>query len=103
MSSPIATALIAELDDEMLRELAQHLAPYLPVAADGSAHEDGWLDSRRAAEYLGLSLDSLHKMTAARAIPFEQEAAGCRLWFKRSELDEWVRAGRPARCRLRAA
>jgi hypothetical protein len=74
--------------------------PYLPVAARGSVQEDGWLDSRRTAEYLGL--DSLHKLTAGWAIPFEQESVGCRFWFKRFELDAWVRAGKPTQ-RLRAS
>lgn len=102
MSSPIVTALLAELDKDSLRELEERLAPYLPVAARGST-EDGWIGSAEATDCLSVSLDSLHKLSAARAIPFEQEATGCRLWFKRTELDEWVRAGTPTKRRLRAA
>jgi hypothetical protein len=51
--------------------------------------EDGWLDAKRAADYVGLSVDALQKLTADRAIPFEQEGPGCKLFFKRSELDSW--------------
>jgi hypothetical protein len=42
-------------------------------------------------DYLGVSLAALHKHTAARTIPFEQDAPGCKLWFRRDELDAWRR------------
>ena len=54
---------------------------------------DGWLDAAGAARYLGIPKTALHKLTAARAIPFEQEGAGCKLYFKRSDLDAWRRQG----------
>ena len=54
---------------------------------------DGWLDAAGAARYLGMPKTALHKLTAARAIPFEQESAGCKLYFKRSDLDAWRRQG----------
>jgi excisionase family DNA binding protein len=54
---------------------------------------DGWLDAAGAAEYLGMPRTALHKLTAARSIPFEQEGAGCKLYFKRSDLDAWRRQG----------
>jgi len=89
----IAAALVAELDDADLQRLAERLAPLL--APSEPPTEDRWLCSRDAAIYLGLSLHAVHKLTAARAIPFEQDGPGCKCWFKRSELDAWVRAGRP--------
>ncbi|MHB1538478.1 MAG: hypothetical protein ACYCUM_09215 [Solirubrobacteraceae bacterium] len=101
MSTPVVAALLAELDERALHELAQRLAPHLPDVAAGGSADSAWLDSRRAAEHLGLSRHALHKLTAARAIPFEQEDTGCRLWFQREQLNEWVRAGRPATTRLR--
>lgn len=55
--------------------------------------DDGWLDTAGAAEYLGMPKTALHKLTAARIIPFEQEGAGCKLYFKRSDLDAWRRQG----------
>jgi hypothetical protein len=54
---------------------------------------DGWLDAAGAARYLGIPKTALHKLTAARAIPFEQEGAGCKLYFKRLDLDAWRRQG----------
>lgn len=55
------------------------------VAADG----DGWMTTREAANYLGISVHSLHKLTAAREIPFEQNGEGARCYFKRADLDAW--------------
>jgi excisionase family DNA binding protein len=54
---------------------------------------DEWLDSRQAAEYLGLHRDTLRRLAAARAIPTEQDGRGCKLFFRRSALDEWRRSG----------
>jgi excisionase family DNA binding protein len=84
----LAGALIAQLDDQALAELATRLAPFLPRA---DTPEDGWLSTRHAAKYLGITPNALHKFTAARAIPFEQDTPGGKCWFLRSELDAWRR------------
>lgn len=93
MSPPsLAAALVAELDEAALDVLAERLAPRLAGRLTTSAPlDDGWLDARGAADYLSMTATALHKLTAARAIPFEQDAPGCKLWFKRSELDAWRR------------
>ena len=44
---------------------------------------------------------SLYKLTAAREIPFHQDGPGCKLWFLRSELDEWRRVGSSRSVRTR--
>jgi hypothetical protein len=49
------------------------------------------MDSKAAAAYLGISIHALHKLTAAREIPFEQDGPGCKCWFRRSQLDRWRR------------
>ncbi len=54
---------------------------------------DKWIDSKEAADYLAISVADLHKLTAARAIPFEQEAPGHKCFFKRSQPDERRRNG----------
>lgn len=56
---------------------------------------DEWFDSAQAAEYLGLHRDTLRRLAAARAIPTEQDGRGCKLFFRRSALDEWRRSRRP--------
>ena len=100
-SSPdLAAAVVAALDDRALDTLADLLAPKLELRLKPAAVEDGWLDAKRAAVYLGLSVNALHKLTGERAIPFEQEGPGCKVWFKRSGLDSWREAGgsRAANC-----
>jgi hypothetical protein len=85
--SPLARALLDELGPEDLAELAARLAPYLPTTmpADG----DRWMATAEASAYLGITTTALHKLTAARAIPFEQEGPGCKCYFRRGDLDAW--------------
>jgi excisionase family DNA binding protein len=52
-----------------------------------------WLDSRSAAEYLGVHRDTLRKLASERAIPVHQDGRGCKLFFRRSDLDEWRERG----------
>jgi excisionase family DNA binding protein len=85
--------MFASLDDPALDALADRLAPKLAerfVAREQAPDE--WLASKQAAAYLGISVNALHKHTSARLIPFEQDGTGCRMWFKRSELDAWREA-----------
>ena len=84
--SSLARALLDELGPGDLAELAQRLAPYLGAP---KAPEDRWLDSKAAAEHLGISLHALHRRTSARTIPFSQERPGGRCYFRRSDLDAW--------------
>jgi excisionase family DNA binding protein len=90
----LARALIEAIEEDpsALDALAAALAPRLADRLmQPSEHDDAWLGSKQAADYLGITLDALHKLTAARRIPFEQEAAGCKCWFRRFELDAWRR------------
>jgi hypothetical protein len=101
--SDLALALLDSLDETGLALLASRLAPHLQSLLDQAPAGEGdeWLDSRRAAQYLGISRYALHKLTSERAIPFEQEGPGCKLWFQRSALDAW-REARGGRAYLRS-
>lgn len=50
---------------------------------------DEWLDSRAAAEHLGVHRDTIRRLAAERAIPSEQDRPGCKLFFRRTDLDTW--------------
>lgn len=93
MSAPsLVDVLLAELDDTALDALADLLAPRLASRVAAPAGQaDGWLDSGGAAKYLGISKNALHKLTASRTVTFEQEAPGCKCWFRRADLDAWRR------------
>jgi excisionase family DNA binding protein len=95
------------LFDELLGRLADLVVGRLAAqtAADSSDHLSVWLDARAAATYLGIHRDTLRKFAAQRAIPAHQDGPGCKLYFRRDELDEWRRSERPtgqAARRLRA-
>lgn len=79
--------LIEQLADRIAVAIAERLGP------SNNEPAPEWLDSRAAANYLGVHRDTLRKLAAERAIPAEQEGPGCRLFFRRTELDEWRRAG----------
>ncbi len=87
----LADALVRELSDDALAVLAERLRPWL--APSPAPEPDGWLTTAGAAAYLGLSVGALHRLTAARRVPFEQDAPGAKCWFRRSELDRWRRGG----------
>lgn len=89
-SSSVAGAAGGVFDD-LLAQLADLVADRVAMRLAGPrpSEEDEWLDTRRAAEYLGIHRDSLRRLAAERAIPTEQAGAGCKLYFKRSDLDAW--------------
>jgi excisionase family DNA binding protein len=77
--------------DEFIDRIADAIVARMTDAA--TQPEPRWLDSREAAEYLGLNRDTLRKLAAERSIPSEQDGPGCKLFFERSVLDEWRRTG----------
>lgn len=84
---PALDGIITALVDRVAEAVAARLS------SSESASAPEWLDSRAAADYLGLHRDTLRKLAAERAIPAEQEGRGCKLFFLRRDLDEWRRAG----------
>jgi excisionase family DNA binding protein len=46
-----------------------------------------WMGIETAAQYLDVSPERLRKLQARRRLPFHQEGPGCRVFFRRSELD----------------
>ncbi|MGO9956318.1 MAG: helix-turn-helix domain-containing protein [Solirubrobacteraceae bacterium] len=79
----------------MLAQLAERVADAITerLAVCSVDREDEWLDSRCAADYLGIHRDTLRKLAAERTIPSEQDGPRCKLYFRRSALDEWRRSG----------
>jgi Helix-turn-helix domain len=90
-TTPLGLALVEALDDAALERLAERLGPHLDRDTRGA--QEGWLDARAAAAHLGVSVDALHKLAAARRLPFAQEGPGCKLYFRGAELDAWRRGG----------
>ncbi len=91
-ASPTATGNV--IVDELLAHLADLVAArVIDRFARQDSAADEWLDTRGASEYLGIHRDSLRRLAAERAIPAEQAGAGCKLFFRRSDLDAWRHRG----------
>jgi len=59
------------------------------------------LNASMAAEFLGMTKGLLYKLTSQHRIPY-YKPCGKRIMFKRSELEQWVNAGRvPTNAELR--
>ncbi|MGO9972461.1 MAG: helix-turn-helix domain-containing protein [Solirubrobacteraceae bacterium] len=93
LASEVASLGDSELDcyAEKLAPLVDHIRARSETIEPRVTVPDRWLDSRQAAEYLGLSRNALHRLTASRKIPFEQDGPGCKCWFRVSALDAWRR------------
>lgn len=88
--APVSANVVDQLIDQLVDRLAAAVAERL---ARHNSKTDEWFDSRHAAEYLGLHRDTLRKLAAERTIPSEQDGPGCKLYFRRSDLDTWRRGG----------
>jgi hypothetical protein len=104
MSENPASALLLEMvrsaSDAIKAEIVHLLQPDLIrlIESIGAANAlaDSWMDLNDASVYAGITTDAMHKHTAAKTVPFEQDVPGGKCWFKRSGLDAWRRgAWRP--------
>ena len=87
-------SLLDALIDQLAERVAERLASTInPSQATGSGGQDEWFDVRHAADYLGVHRDTLRRLAAERAIPAEQNGPGCKLYFRRSDLDAWRQTG----------
>lgn len=89
-SSPPQITL--SLNEASLDALAEAIADRVEARSSrrtDSKENEGWLDSKGAAEYLALSVPAIHRLTAAQEIPFFQDQPRGRCFFKRSVLDRW--------------
>lgn len=93
---PTSPILSVQLDGDTLDALAAAVADRVAELLPDRV-EDRWLDSAEAADHLRIPLSQLRKLSAAELIPAYQDTPGGRLYFLRSELDEWRRS-HPASC-----
>lgn len=80
--SAIVDALLGEMTDADLRELAEKLKPFLIA-------DDGWLSAKDAAAYAGCSIHALRHALKRGDLEHEQHADGCKVWVRRSAIDRW--------------
>jgi excisionase family DNA binding protein len=85
--------LVEAFAEQIAERLVARLAQTAPAVSP-------WLDLDGACAYLGLSRDSLYKLSAARAIPVRKKLGGQGLRFHRDELDGWMDSQYPRLDRL---
>jgi excisionase family DNA binding protein len=102
--APAGTTPESALIDQLLRRLADLIVDRLTERTEAGSKQDAddWMDARAAAAYLGIHRDTLRKLAAERAVPVHQDGPGCKLYFRRDELDHWRRSGRVPRSQLKA-
>jgi hypothetical protein len=86
--SALTRALLDDLGPDDLAALAERLAPFLRPA---SAVPDGWLTTREAAAYAGVSVNALQRAAGLGDVHSEQRCHGGKRFFRRSDLDAWRR------------
>jgi excisionase family DNA binding protein len=80
--------------DHLLDAIADRIAErVLARLGPDEPEPDSWMDLSDAAAYLGLHRDTLRKNAKTGGVPYQQDRAGCRLYFRRSDLDHWREQG----------
>jgi hypothetical protein len=95
-SASASPVLSVRLDSETIDDLAEGVAVKVSELLP-DRQENRWLDSAEAADHLCIPLSQLRKLSAAGLIPAYQDTPGGRLYFLRSELDEWRRSNPASR------
>jgi len=72
--------------------LERAMNKYINSIALEPKDESGILDMKEAAQYLKISKQTLYGMTSKRILTHYKH--GHRVYFKKSELDEWVNQGK---------
>jgi excisionase family DNA binding protein len=95
-ATPETVELRLVIQGEQVSALAALVADVLHGQVHASAGEawPEWMNVDTAAGYLDCAKERIRKLVARRDIPFHQEAPGCRIFFRRQELDAWMAASR---------
>ena len=85
-----------ELTDETLQQLVEAVVARVRAELEPSEQRQEWLSVESAARYLDVGVERVRKLAAGRDLPYYQEGPGCRVFFRRSELDAWMSGTRIA-------
>ena len=90
-----------EIPPELLEQVVELVVARVlneQAGCEGGRAWPEWMSVETAAAYLDGSPERLRKLQARRRVPYYQDAPGCRVLFRRSELDAWMSSSRqPAR------
>jgi excisionase family DNA binding protein len=91
MEKVVLTQISIEEFREIIREEIHCAFKQLDFGSSTEAFDE-ILDVNKACQFLGVSKSTIYKKTSEREIPHSK--VGKRLYFKRSELIEWISEGR---------
>lgn len=86
--SALAKALLADLTETDLDQLAELLAPRLVDRFVKKSAAPTWLNARQAAEHMACPVSRIHDLVQLRLLTPRRD--GRRLLFKREELDGYL-------------
>lgn len=78
----------AELNDEVIDELARAVAERVEACLTSWGTSQGYLDVNGAAEYLSCPKSRIYDLTSRRQLPHYK--LGSRLLFSKQEIDAWL-------------
>ena len=88
-------AISLQLSGEALAQLIEQISEHVLAKLAENGQQSGWpewMSVETAAAYLDVSAERVRKLQARSEIPYYQEAPNCRVFFRRQELDQWMRA-----------
>jgi excisionase family DNA binding protein len=87
--------LVLPIPDTVVEVIAEHVARLLAVGTPPPTDPwPEWMSVETAARYLDVSPERIRKLLARGELPYYQAAPGCRILFRRSELDDSLAAFR---------
>src|SRR3954462_14838633 len=78
------------LPDETLEGLVELVVAPVAERIEPQDSWPPWMTIETAARYLDVSVERLRKLKDRRRIPYHQEGVGCRVFFSRADLDQWL-------------
>lgn len=86
------TKVILTTQDELEQIVQTSIRKVLSEQQTVKTDRDEWFNIQQAATFLGLAVQTIYQKVCELEIPFHKK--GKKLWFLKSELDNWLRDGR---------
>ena len=86
----IAITLPADIVDVIVAEVTKLVILEGTSARGASVDLPEFMSVDTAARYLDVSPERIRKLQARKKLPYYQESVGCRVLFRRTDLDEWM-------------
>lgn len=87
------TKVILTTQDELEQIVLASVRKVLNETTHGNSNtDDQWFNIEQASEFIGLAVQTIYQKVSGLEIPFHKR--GKKLWFLKSELDQWLKEGR---------